>query len=394
MKMKKLFLSVLMVASAITFTSAQSAAVGVSPEASKWSIALKGGGTYYRITPQVSTTNPIDLLSWGAGLTVERTANPLFGMGLDVNYLNYPIRGGYKGKTIDPTLFASINLSNLLFPHRQSTNWNFYTKFGGGAAIWSNDNPVVVDKFNGKPAEKGVMPVFTAAIHPEVSLGRTVALGAEIGYRYYTMELLGGQPSIDRQDDALTAMLSLRFKLGADHVRNMTMGEYYPAIEPVVQQVANAYDDSQIINRLDNLDRQNQDIQNRLSQLEQDVRDLKNRPTGVVAVSFDNIEFKFDSSELTEGSYPTLNQIATILKDNPTWGTLKIKGHTDSTGPEAYNQTLSERRAQSVKDYLVSQGVAESAVSTEGYGESQPIATNNTAEGRKVNRRVEFEVIK
>ncbi|NLI72017.1 MAG: OmpA family protein, partial [Bacteroidales bacterium] len=78
----------------------------------------------------------------------------------------------------------------------------------------------------------------------------------------------------------------------------------------------------------------------------------------------------------------------------PTWGSLRVKGHTDSTGPESYNQGLSERRAQAVADYLVSQGVSNSVISTEGYGESQPIATNDTAEGRKANRRVEFEVMK
>ncbi len=389
--MKKLILGVLLIASAVTYTSAQRTAV----DASKWSIGLKGGGTYYRVTPAVPVPPYMDNVSWGAGLIIERTANPLFGMGLDVSYLNYKLDGGYVGKTIDPTLFASINLSNLLFPYRESAAWNVYSKFGAGAAIWDNNNPNAVNKPNGDPATSGVMPVFTAALHPEVNLGSAVALGAEVGYRYYTQEILGGRGSQDRFDDALTAMLSLRFKLGADHVRNMTTSDYYPEPAPVVMQSENRYDDSQLLNRLDNLDRQNQDIQNRLSKLESDVRDLQNRPAGSTAsMSFQNIEFKFDSSELTEASYPTLNQIASILKDNPTWSTMKVKGHTDSTGPESYNQGLSERRAQAVADYLVSQGVSSSVVSTEGYGESQPIATNDTAEGRQANRRVEFEVVK
>lgn len=383
--MKKLFLSVLMVASAITFASAQSAAVGTSPDASKWSIALKGGGTYFRVEPQM--TPYMDNLNWGAGLIIERTANPLFGMGLDVSYLNYKTAVGV-GKTIDPTLFGAVNLSNLLFPHRAKAKANVYAKVGAGAAFFSNDtDPAVEDG-------SGISPVFTGSLNPEIALGNAVALGLEWGVRYYSKEILGGQVSKDRWDDAMTLMATLRFNLGANHVRNMTMDEFYPPLPPVIQQVENPYDDSQIINRLDNLDRQNQDIQNRLSKLEQDVKDLQNRPSGSVSASFDNIEFKFDSSELTEASYPTLNQIASILKDNPTWGSLKVKGHTDSTGPEAYNQGLSERRAQAVKDYLVSQGVTESAVSTEGYGETQPIAKNDTAEGRQANRRVEFEVIK
>ena len=134
-------------------------------------------------------------------------------------------------------------------------------------------------------------------------------------------------------------------------------------------QTENKYDDSQLLNRLDNLDRQNQDIQNRLSKLEQDVKDLQNRPSGSVSASFENIEFDFDSSNLTDESYPILDQVVSILKDNPTWSSLKVKGHTDSTGPESYNQGLSERRAQAVADYLVSQGVS-FVISTE-VGESQ-----------------------
>ena len=162
--MKKLFLSVLMVASAITFTSAQSAAVGDSPEASKWSIGLKGGGTYYRITP--AARRYLDQVSWGAGLIIERTASPLFGMGLDVSYLNYPILGDYKGKTIDQhCLHLSIYLTcfpiaNLLI--------GIFTQNLVAVLQFGYDNPVVTNKPNGGPLKK-VMPVFTAAIHPSRS---------------------------------------------------------------------------------------------------------------------------------------------------------------------------------------------------------------------------------
>jgi OOP family OmpA-OmpF porin len=68
-------------------------------------------------------------------------------------------------------------------------------------------------------------------------------------------------------------------------------------------------------------------------------------------------------------------------------------GHTDSIGSDAYNQALSERRANAVKDYLVSKGIEKNRVYTEGKGEKQPIATNATAEGRAKNRRTEIEVV-
>jgi OOP family OmpA-OmpF porin len=66
-------------------------------------------------------------------------------------------------------------------------------------------------------------------------------------------------------------------------------------------------------------------------------------------------------------------------------------GHTDSVGTDAYNQRLSERRAAAVKDYLVSKGIPASKITTIGKGESQPVATNKTAEGRQKNRRVDIE---
>lgn len=374
--MRKLFLSVVLLASAMTFTFAQK-------DASKWSIAPKAGVTYYRIAP---TDGLVKDASWGAGLIIERTVNPLFGLGLDLGYLNFN-RNSITGKTIDPTLFASMNVSNLLFPHRQSAKANVYAKLGAGVGLYNNKA--------GDVKKNGIAPLFTAAIHPEVALSNAVALGLEVGYRFYTTEYLGGTMSKDRQDDALNALVTLRFNLGADHVRNMTMSDFYPAPEPVIMQNENDYDDSQLVNRLDNIDRQNQDIQNRLSRLENDLRNLKNQPKGTaVNTSFDNIEFEFDSAKLTQGSYATLDQIASILKDNPTWATIIVKGHTDSTGPEAYNQKLSESRANAVKEYLVGQGVAASVVSTEGYGESQPIADNGTRDGRQKNRRVEFQVAK
>ena len=68
-------------------------------------------------------------------------------------------------------------------------------------------------------------------------------------------------------------------------------------------------------------------------------------------------------------------------------------GHTDSTGPEAYNQGLSVRRAEAVKAYLVSKGIEANRVYTEGKGEKQPVADNRTRDGRAKNRRVEIEVV-
>jgi len=72
---------------------------------------------------------------------------------------------------------------------------------------------------------------------------------------------------------------------------------------------------------------------------------------------------------------------------------VEIQGHTDSTGPVAYNQTLSEKRAGSIKAYLVKEGVDTDRLEVKGYGESDPIASNDNANGRQKNRRVRFKPI-
>ena len=87
-----------------------------------------------------------------------------------------------------------------------------------------------------------------------------------------------------------------------------------------------------------------------------------------------------------------LNKIAESLKENSK-EKIQIEGHTDNVGPSSYNLSLSQRRAESVKNYLASQGVKKSQLETKGFGSDQPVATNDTKEGRAKNRRVEFKRI-
>jgi outer membrane protein OmpA-like peptidoglycan-associated protein len=109
------------------------------------------------------------------------------------------------------------------------------------------------------------------------------------------------------------------------------------------------------------------------------------------------INFDFDKSNIKREFMPVLDEAAQILKDNSSVK-VTIEGHTDSIGTDAYNQNLSERRANAVKRYLVSKGVEASRLDTVGKGESQPIAPNtkpdgkDNPEGRAMNRRAELKV--
>jgi outer membrane protein OmpA-like peptidoglycan-associated protein len=109
-------------------------------------------------------------------------------------------------------------------------------------------------------------------------------------------------------------------------------------------------------------------------------------------VVINNIFFAFDKDELTTASYPELERILEYLK-NGEIKRIEIAGHTDATGPEAYNEDLSRRRARSVYNFFLESGIDASRLSAKGYGETQPVATNDTVEGRRQNRRVEFKIL-
>ncbi len=104
-----------------------------------------------------------------------------------------------------------------------------------------------------------------------------------------------------------------------------------------------------------------------------------------------NITFATDSADISPQFYSTLNAVATVLKEFPET-LIQVTGHTDSTGSAEYNLQLSQKRAQSVAQYLVAQGVAPNRVMARGMGESMPIASNDTPEGRAQNRRVEIRI--
>ena len=110
-----------------------------------------------------------------------------------------------------------------------------------------------------------------------------------------------------------------------------------------------------------------------------------------VILSENTVNFDFDSSNLTSVTKTNLNKLAEVLKNNPDTN-INIYGHTDSRGTDEYNQSLSERRANSVVNYLVSLGVAKSRLFAMGVGEKEPIADNSTDAGRAKNRRVEFAI--
>ncbi len=112
-----------------------------------------------------------------------------------------------------------------------------------------------------------------------------------------------------------------------------------------------------------------------------------------LTVRLKNIYFDFDKTTLKSESFVELDKVVDFLTTN-SHVSIEISGHTDAKGSDVYNQNLSQGRSQSVVDYLISKGIDSSRLQAHGYGESKPIDTNDTEEGRANNRRVEFTVVK
>jgi outer membrane protein OmpA-like peptidoglycan-associated protein len=120
--------------------------------------------------------------------------------------------------------------------------------------------------------------------------------------------------------------------------------------------------------------------------------ELDRATEGTIAV-LQNIFFEVDKFDLQDKSRTELQKISRFLNDNPSIR-VEISGHTDNVGAPAYNKQLSEKRAQSVFQYLVNTGIDPKRLITKGYGQERPVSSNETEEGKKVNRRIEFEIIK
>ena len=132
--------------------------------------------------------------------------------------------------------------------------------------------------------------------------------------------------------------------------------------------------------------------QDRVRALEAQLRDMEARQTerGLL-VTLGDVLFAFNKAELTAQAAPRLDKLASFLQQFPD-RRLLIEGYTDSVGSDSYNQDLSDRRAQSVRDALVQRGVNSNRITVRGYGKAYPVADNASPEGRAMNRRVEIVI--
>jgi outer membrane protein OmpA-like peptidoglycan-associated protein len=119
--------------------------------------------------------------------------------------------------------------------------------------------------------------------------------------------------------------------------------------------------------------------------------EVKRTPTAIVITK--TIHFEFDKAVIRPISFRILDAVVDIMKQNPDIRKVRVEGHCDAKGSDAYNIKLSQRRSNAVRDYLIAHGIEADRLVAVGYGESRPVADNGTAEGRARNRRVEFTIL-
>ncbi len=119
---------------------------------------------------------------------------------------------------------------------------------------------------------------------------------------------------------------------------------------------------------------------------------IKKEEIEIIKRAFSNLEFESGKSIIKAVSYPSLDELAALMISQEMWK-VRLSGHTDNTGKPEKNMELSKNRTQAVKDYLISKGVKEFRIKAEWFGQTKPVADNNSAEGRQKNRRVEMEII-
>jgi len=118
---------------------------------------------------------------------------------------------------------------------------------------------------------------------------------------------------------------------------------------------------------------------------------LTEKEKKIIEKAFSNLEFETGKDIIRPKSFPSLNELANLMKQHPDW-ILTLSGHTDNQGTPEFNMKLSEKRAKAVANYLIKKGVKAENIITEWFGDTKPIADNNTPQGRQKNRRVEMKV--
>ena len=368
---------------------------------------------------------------------IERTFNPVWGLGIGYSYIPYaadPDKSTHqlRGRAQEADIYLSLNMLNLFYRYRPQ-KWGIFFNVGMGMSLYSakmtdsNTGFVVKDHLN-NPMDltDGVAIVWPMAALVEFNMSRYWAVGFKAEYRLHDKDNYEGYTENVRQgnwNDAFELFsLTLRYKphFGKEHhVRNMSYGEVN--MREINRRLAEMENMIKNMNKVDTCCANNTGriaiIEKRLEQKPDTVviiREVQSAPSVVPAApsvapapqddgfvddrtkkifneALRGVQFETARADIRPVSQPILEKVVNVMKENPKFD-LDIIGHTDNVGDAKSNLDLSDRRAHAVRMYLMNKGVDGTRLTSSGKGLTEPVATNNTAEGRALNRRVEFIV--
>ncbi len=392
---------------AIVFSSYHSVYAGDNPGVKRLSVSLIGGTNVAKAGGRWMTL----------GGQFDRSAgyNPVFGGSIayavtqPVSFEFAVYRGLFdRDEEPDPfrneywqfTVRGIAYLNNIFQTYGIGSRVNPYISMGFGRMI--NDIEVV----DGADRDFTVS-TYMASLGFKFHINSTIDVFAGYEYQLANTDFIDATPGRFTRDTwgQFLAGISINIgRSGAKHVSWHPRGKYVDeqldrydrelrdADEKIAElEQRDAERDEKLAGVLSKIEEQN----SRIETFEEMFKEQDARIAGlesIISIRLDaDIVFAFDSPQLNEQAMAVLDELIGKLTDEPRYR-VRVIGHTDSTGPAEYNQRLSERRAQSVANYLIDQGISTERISTIGMGENEPIATNETTEGRRLNRRVDVEL--
>ena len=321
-------------------------------------------------------------LSWdniGGYLSIQRNFTEHTGLRLTGNYNNLTREFGLNDESVTKTiaLWGSLDMVYYFTP---CNSFSPFAMVSLGLNYFTHDNP----QQEPKPNESDIVMQFGVGVGMEIYLSDDWKLKPEIDF--YT-------PATDYYDGRYGSNGGGVFGTSYDAVVKGDMG---------IQWYFSRGDESKICQLYDGIEQKDNFKYNEFEKmLDSNIpKEIVTEKIVLKPASKDNskmllmgVNFEFNSSRLTQESYPVLYNVLQKLKKFPELK-IEIDGHCDSIGTVEVNQRISLERANVVKDYMVERGIEESRIKTVGYGFTRPIADNSTPEGRAMNRRREFRIVK
>jgi outer membrane protein OmpA-like peptidoglycan-associated protein len=301
--------------------------------------------------------------------------------------LQLELHGGYgRFNSSDSGTDLGMAGGSLLFSPVVRERWNLFLRGGVGLLRYDWEHPHISPLRKCEVEPIGSMPMVPLSSGVQLRISDNLALEVTMGYTMALGDAVNGVE--DGGDDAFwQGMVGLTIgSFGAAPTPMpslVSMGAPVEMDADVPEEADAAEEDTEVVEEAPTMEAEELPAEVAVEEPPVEMPELMEQS---------EVRFGFDSAGLSTETKRALDSVVKYLMENSEVK-VAVRGHTDSTGPVAYNLKLGMKRAQSVKDYLVSQGVDGERLALESMGESEPISTNFTPEGRKMNRRVEIAQI-